>query len=158
MTIIPNAVVPGAGQFVPGQEGVTDGSAPAPNTVGEYFETAFPFVSAVSLTTQQTKNVFTIELPAGDWDVEGNVNISYTSATSTDRSAGLTSTSATIPSDGTGVNSAVQFTTTTIVDGITIPRKRFSLTQTTTIYMVVRTTFTAGSAAAYGAITARRVR
>lgn len=158
MTILPNATIPGAGQFVPGQEGVTDGSTPAPNTVGEYFETAFPFGSAVSLTSSETKNVFSISLPAGDWDVEGNVNISYTSATSTDRSAGLTTTSATIPSNGTGVSSAVQFTTTTIVDGITIPRKRFLLTATTTIYMVVRTTFTAGSAAAYGAITARRVR
>jgi hypothetical protein len=63
-----------------------------------------------------------------------------------------------MPSDGTEVPSAIQLTTATAKDGITLPRKRISISSTTTVCLEAQQTFSAGSAAAYGSITARRVR
>jgi len=126
--------------------------------VGETISNAIASGSAVSLTTATTANVTSVSLTAGDWDVAGNVNFSASGATVTGAKAGLSSTSATVPSDGTECYSAAQLTTATATDTISVPRKRFSLSGTTTIYLPAQATFSAGSVGAFGSITARRVR
>jgi hypothetical protein len=90
--------------------------------------------------------------------VEGNINFICNAATVTQKDGGLTSTSATIPTDGSEIEDGDQFVLVTAADSMTLPRKRFSLSGTTTVYLVAKATFSAGTVGAYGGITARRVR
>ncbi len=138
--------------------GVTDGSNAGAGYVGEYVMSAMAFGSAQALSTGTALNLFTLSLTAGDWDVEANVNFSFSAATSTDHSCGINTTSLTIPSDGTGISSGVQTTTATVVDAITLPRKRISISATTNVYVVAKATFTVGSVSVYGGVSARRAR
>lgn len=159
MTLTNTVTIPTAAQNARVvKTGVTDGSDASAGQIGEAVSSMMSFGNAQGLSTGVAFNLFTLSLTAGDWDVEANVNFSMTSATSTDRSCGINTTSQTIPSDGTGVSSAVQTTTATVVDGLTIPRKRVSLAATSNVYVVAKSTFAAGSVAVYGGVTARRVR
>ena len=127
-------------------------------SVGEVVSSLVATGSAVSLTTVTTANVTSISLTAGDWDVEGNVNWNFTSTTTTASSAGISTTSATLPTDGSEVANGSRLTTTTDIAGSTLPRKRVNVSGTTTVYLVTQVAFTAGTTAAWGSITARRVR
>lgn len=135
----------------------TNDNAPA-GAVGEYVSSLIASGSAVSLTNNTTVNITSISLTAGDWDVGGNVNFSETTSTVTARSAGTTSTSATVPTDGSEAFCGTQSTVTSETNSITLSRKRFSLSATTTVYLVGRASFSAGTCAGFGQITARRAR
>lgn len=127
-------------------------------SVGEAISSLVAVGSPVSLTTNTGTNVTSISLTAGDWDVSGNVNLTEGTATVTGASAGITSTSATVPTNGSEVYSGVQVTLLSGTDSITLPPKRFSLSGTTTVYLVAKSTFSAGTVDAFGSILARRVR
>ncbi len=115
--------------------------------------------SAVSLTTATAANVTSLALSNGAWDVGGTVNFSGAGATTTALSAGISSTSATIPSDGSEVYSGLQPVVTSYTDSITLPPKRIVVTTgSVSVYLVGRSTFSAGTTAAFGQITARRVK
>lgn len=135
----------------------TNDSATA-GDIGETTASAVAVGAAQALTTDTVANITSITLTAGDWDVYGNVNVAYTSATVTQSSAGFSTTSATIPTDGSEGYNAVQLTTTTATGSVPLSMGRLSLASTTTVYLVVKSTFSAGSAAAFGKITARRRR
>lgn len=132
-------------------------NAPA-GTYGEYLESKIASGSAVSLTTATAANITSISLTAGDWDVEGSINFSQGAATATATVGGINTTSATLPTDGSEVNSGVIGTTITVVDGVTLPRRRVNVSATTTVYLVGRATFSAGTVTGYGVINARRIR
>lgn len=136
---------------------ITSDNAAAGN-IGEYVESLIASGSATALTTATAKNVTSISLTAGDWDVSGNVNFAATTATVTGTSGGISSTSATVPTDGSEVFSGVQVTLVSENDSVTLPRKRFSLSGTTTVYLIAKSTFSAGSVSAFGQINARRAR
>lgn len=138
--------------------GVTDASNATAGNVGQTITNAIPSGSATALTTATAKNVTSISLTAGDWDVSGNVNFSAATATVTGTSGGITTTSATMPTDGTEVFSGVQVTLLSETDSVTISRKQINVSSTTTVYLVGKSTFSAGSVSAFGSITARRVR
>jgi hypothetical protein len=86
------------------------------------------------------------------------VNFSETTSTVTGRVAGLSSTTATLPTDGSEGYCGVQSTLTSETNSIGLTKKRFSLSGTTTIYLIGQATFSAGTCAGFGNITARRVR
>lgn len=138
--------------------GTTTNNTAGTGIVGEPKESVIPIGSAVSLTTATTINVTSVSLTAGDWNCSGNINYSATLATVTQKVGGLTATSATIPTTGKEVNSAVSMTLLTNIDGVTIPMQRFSLPSTTTIYLVANATFTAGTIGAYGYLGCTRTR
>ncbi len=108
---------------------ITNDSASFGN-VGEFVQTLVAVGAPVSLSNNTAANTSSINLSTGDWDVEGNVNLSAGSATITATSAGITTTSATIPVDGSEVYSGEIITTTTEIDSIVLPRKRISITST----------------------------
>jgi hypothetical protein len=114
--------------------------------------------SPVALTTATSANITSISLTAGNWDVQGNINFAGASATYTGASAGISTTSVTVPTDGTEVFSGAQFTVLTATDGVSVPRKQINVTSTTTVYLIGRASFSAGTVGAYGSITARRIR
>jgi hypothetical protein len=126
--------------------------------VGEEIESLIAIGSEVNLTSPTPSNVTSISLTKGDWDVQGNVNYDAAGATDTLMSAGISTTSATVPTDGSECYSGFQFVTTTFKDSITLPRKRISIASTTTVYLVGQATFSAGTMKVFGGITARRVR
>lgn len=136
---------------------VTNDNATA-GRLGEFGHSEVASGSAVSLTTGTAANVTSISLSAGDYDVRGNVNFAGSSSTVTSRSGGITSTSATVPTDGTEVFNGAQTTTTTETSSVSVPAKRFSLSTTTTIYLVGKATFSAGTMGGFGSISWRRVR
>ncbi len=126
--------------------------------IGEYAESLIPIGSVSALTSTVAANLTSINLTAGDWDVEGNINYVMAGATVTQKEGGLSDAANTLPTDGTEVYDGAQFVTVTAIDGQALPLKRFSLSVNSTIYIVAKATFAAGTVNVFGGITARRPR
>jgi hypothetical protein len=139
-------------------KGTTTNDNAAAGYLGEYVESVIASGSAVSLSNATAANIASISLTAGDWDVTGVLDFVLTGATSTDYKAGVSATSATFGGQDSFVN--FPFLTTLLSDtlGLMLPAVRFSLTTTTTAFLVAQATFSAGTTAGYGTIRARRVR
>lgn len=142
-------------------KGTNTNDAAAAGYVGEVITSTIAVGSAISLTTGVTANVTSISLTAGDWDVSGVVLMDSGATTNVTRvSAGTSSTSAT--ADVTkGYHSHIH---SGYVPGggqfrsMPLNTSRFSLSGTTTIYLVALANFTVSTCIAYGTISARRVR
>lgn len=133
----------------------TNNDAVAGN-IGEYVSGTVALGSAVTLTTATTANVTSISLTAGDWDVTGVVDFDLSGTTVSDFLMGTSTTSATLGSQDTYLEQALPFTSVTYSNNV--PTVRYSLSSTTTVYLVTSLSFTGGAAKAYGTIRARRVR
>lgn len=138
--------------------GTTTNNNAASGAVGETIASALPAIAAQALTTNTPKNVTSISLTAGDWDVSGNINLNGNGLTSTGKIGGISTTSVTLPSDGSECYSGLQLVLTSATDSIMLPPKRISLASTTTVYLVAQATFFAGTCGVFGSITARRTR
>lgn len=138
----------------------TNDNATAGN-IGEYAVLSVSAGASVPIANSGTAvNVGTLSLTAGDWDVRGNVGISAAASTQVTRVlGGINLVSATIPSSGqpgafnmvqgfTGANSVV----------VPLDTVRVSIASTTTVYLVANASFTISTAAAFGSMSARRVR
>ena len=133
-------------------------TTPPAGSIGEFVGSTIGSGSAVSLSGGVAANVTSISLTAGDWDVQGSIIFSPSTATVTSEIGSLSTTSATQLSDGTQVYSGVGFTLASTLNSVTLPRKRIWISSTTTVYLVGTCTFSAGTVTAYGQMTARRVR
>ena len=152
-----SGVTVSAGQY-PGE--TTTGSATAGN-VGEYIESPLVSGSAVSLTNSTDKTVTSISLTAGDWDVDAQCAFGNAATTSFTIIAASLSTVNDTGSSVVGrwnqtVSSA--FVPGGVPVSTVIPPYRFSLSGTTTIYLIAFAAFTISTANAYGLLRARRVR
>lgn len=124
---------------------------------GEYTGTMVPSTGTVTLTTATTGTITSLTLTPGDWDVEGNINYTYTGATVTSGVASF-STTGTILTTGQQVYDGNQLTLGTTNDSLTLGRFRSNSTGTVTVYMLTNRTFSAGTVSAFGSMNARRVR
>lgn len=145
--------------------GVTTNSNAAAGSVGEYISSSVLQASKISLTSGVAANVTSISLTAGDWDVSGSVAFEPAATTLTTVAFGsATTTSATSPAVGTENNIGGTYTTgsgTTPAGWSSLANfgsTRFSLSGTTTIYLVAFSNFSVSTNSAYGFIGARRVR
>lgn len=114
--------------------------------------------TGISLTTATPTNLTSISLTAGDWEVSGVAQFAPAASTVTTQYAvGSNSVSATF-----GSFDRTMLLASTFVNGATnnlvAPPTRFSLSSTTTIYLIGQATFTASTMTAGGFIRARRVR
>jgi collagen type II alpha len=142
-------------------KGATDGGNAAAGNIGE--QIAASITTAVSLTTNVTANIGSISLTPGDWAVSGVVIFTPTSAAPTALGAGVSATSATLPTvaqvaagNGNMTQYHLSFTngaTQTMQTGVA----RVNVTASTTIYLVAQGTFSGGSCSATGYVAARRV-
>jgi hypothetical protein len=153
-------VVPAQGDYpaslIPGT--ATNDNATAGN-IGQYVESNILLASSVTgFVTGTPKNVTSISLPAGDWDVTGNVASNPTGgAVQSSFIAWISTSSATLPDFAfTAFNSLTQPANLGINQ--TVPKRRMSLATTTTIYLTMQANFSGGAMAAYGTIQARRIR
>lgn len=137
--------------------GITNGALAGAGVLGETISSAIASGSATSLTTATAKNITSLSLTAGDWDVSGNVNFVGSTATASLLQGGISATSATVPTDGTEVFSGLTALGSG-TDSVTLPRKQINVAATTTVYLVGKSTFSAGSVTAYGSMSARRIR
>jgi hypothetical protein len=131
------------------------GSATAGN-IGEYITGTN---TAVPLTTATPLNVVSIVLTAGDWDVSCNTRFYGVGTTSvTNTASSLSTTSVTL---NTAIGSYATNRVPASLDyqcSHCIGPTRFSVSGSTTVYLVVQATFTAAIYSVDGILRARRVR
>lgn len=132
-------------------------SKPSPE-IGRYVTASGSLVSGWS--TGVARNVASITLPPGDWDITGTMRLQRVAVTSTQLGAQLTEVSATYVSSAPSVNLAETTAQATAACGVSVGPVFFTarFAQPTTIYLVGQITFSAGTPAIQGNITARRVR
>lgn len=141
--------------------GTTTNDNTSAGDVGEIIESEILVGAVVTLATGTNKDITSISLTAGDWDVWGNVIINPAAGTTTTSIAAwvntVSITGPTIPNKGayearqySGFASAVQ--------GVSIGQRRYSLSGTTTIYLTCVCNFAVSTCTAYGYVGARRRR
>jgi hypothetical protein len=142
-----------------GVRGTATNDNAAAGIVGEFASVDVAYASRVALTSGTAANAVSLSLTAGDWDVQFNpVFTQITGGTVLGLLSGVSSTSATLPSSAgerghspSGPNGNSDFS-------LGAPRRRISLSATTTIYGVVTANFSSGAFSVYGFMSARRVR
>ncbi len=141
-------------------DGVSNGSTIAPiQTVVSQLVTKASPVTGFSTTT--SKNVATITLPAGDWDISCLLNFENTTSSDTVTSAigGIGTTTGTLPTDNggnTGYGGATILNPG--VQSIVIPSYQVNPVASTQYWLVGNFTFAAGAVSAWGNIRARSMR
>ena len=129
--------------------------------VGQYIEAEVTTASPLSLTTAVTSDITSISVPAGEWDVFGVFGIITATTTNVTLATGWSSpTTAAFP-DNNSYSRPIAVASG-IVPGNTvqthpIPTLRFSLSETTTIYLSTQAVFTVDTTEAYGRISASKV-
>lgn len=143
---------------LPGE--TSTGSAAAGN-VGEYIESVIVNGSAVSLVTATAKTITSISLTAGDWDVSGQVSINgagTAAITFVEASISLTTNTVdTTAGRDNRITSASNASASVPAFALPVGPVRFSLSGTTSIFLVGNATFT-NAASGWGILRARRVR
>lgn len=140
--------------------GRTDGGSATAGNVGEVISSTVLTGAAVSFTTAITRDITSIDLPAGEWDVSGMVNFAGTGTTTVQQmTVAINTTSATLPLSS---NSSYMRVTNTFGAGqadnaLQCGIRRFSLSSTTTVYLVAASNFAVSTLSGFGTITARRV-
>jgi len=113
-------------------------------------------------TSTQWGDLTSVSLSAGDWDVSVGVQITKNTATWTEVDWGISTTSANSSTGMTiGVNRFYWYTAAGLpVTEFTgaIPTYRVSLSSTTTVYLKMTSTYSAGQPQIEGVIRARRIR
>lgn len=126
--------------------------------VGEIITSTVESGSAVSLSNATISDVTSISLTAGDWDVDGNVGYSTSGATVTQFLQGIATASGTAGPTGSYSKNPVSLSSDSNSWFQDAPTWRVSISSTTTIYLIARSYFSAGTVGAYGFLRARRVR
>lgn len=151
---------------IPGE--TTTGSAAA-GYVGEYVESRVAQASAISMTSATPINVTSISLTAGDWDVSATTHFTGGATTTISHLLGSISTvtgTLSTTEGRSGIWVAAFSSSTPFNFGqsasnnviVAIPPVRFSLSSTTTIYLVAEAPFGVSTCTAFGVLRARRVR
>ena len=151
-----------AGLITPSQtkgiKGTTTNNSANAGSVGEYVLSNIASSTPVSLTSATAKNVTSIILTAGDWDIDGTVHFIYGATTNiTSLFGGASIISNTIDSY-TFSHRCAPFVPGSAPMGYTIPPRRLSIASTTVVYLVAVAGFTVSTCSAYGYIQARRIR
>ncbi|MDX2095652.1 MAG: DUF2793 domain-containing protein [Alphaproteobacteria bacterium] len=141
--------------------GTTTNDNAAAGCVGEYISATVLDGAAVLLTNSAVKNITSITLTAGDWDVWGSVFFKSAPSTSlTAIAAAISLTSSSFPTAPAGGGYSTFNVTFTVgaLHGLQAGQTRISLAATTTIYLVSVAVFGVSTMSGYGFIGARRVR
>ena len=148
--------------------GTTTNDSAAAGNVGQLITATVASGSAIAgAATTVSKDVTSISLTAGDWDVSGTCDYVWTGITATVISCGLGTTTNTLLTQAGGggvgtdpvtIHQATFGTTLSGTQTRDTPLTRVSVASTTTIYLVANMTYSAGSFTQYGTLRARRVR
>lgn len=142
--------------------GITSGAAASAGNIGEIIESIIASGSATSLTTNTPKNITSITLTAGEWELTGAVQ--FASAASTVVSSIDASISTTSATHDSSADRYVAFSTNGITPGSGFPLTlkpgpiTVNISSGGTYYLVGRAVFTTSTETAWGFIRARRIR
>ena len=143
--------------------GTTTNNDAGAGYVGEFVSANRAYASPLALTNNIATNLTSISLSAGDWDVYGNVINTNSNDYIQYLYAWTNTVSATLPSEvnnagltlfGSAGGNTVRSTQFSTI----APYQRYSLSTTTTIYLIAQTASNAGTNNCSGIIYARRVR
>jgi hypothetical protein len=109
----------------------------------------------LSFTNNTNKDLTSISLTAGDWDVYGNIFYQFSIGASAVY-CWISQTSATTPN--LSLINALNGITNSTLAGISAPYFRASLSGTTTIYLSGLASFASGTGTGCGGLFARRIR
>lgn len=155
------------GNFIPSSTNGISGTPTNNNanagSVGEFVSSTVLVGAAVALASNTAKDVTSISLTAGDWDVWGSVAFNPAGTTTTNSQGGwvslVSNTAPVSPNNGGFVFSqGLTGGAGAALNTWTIGRARFSLSATTTVFLGAFSGFAVSTSAAYGFIGARRVR
>lgn len=139
--------------------GVTDGSNAAAGQIGEYLSAQG---GPSSLTSNTALNVASISLPAGDWDVQGEVWFSIGTGGATSVDATCFTGSASFPAGVQAAASRVSIVAAITANAspvvLSLRTCRVNITTSVTMYLVAKAIFPSGSNTCTGLIWARRAR
>jgi hypothetical protein len=141
--------------------GTTTNDNAAAGSVGEYISSTVGNGAGVSVTNSTNKDITSISLTAGDWDVWGTIGYNPTSNPVASLLSGwINTTSASAP----GAPNGGAFFQDGVINQTNpeglypVGLMRLSLSATTTVYLTTYNSFTVGTLKAYEFIGARRVR
>lgn len=135
----------------------TNDSASA-GQVGEFISAEVASGSAVAVGNNTAGNIASISLTAGDWDVWGNIGVTFSGGAGTGATGWISTTSAAVPTDFSNGGAFASISGTTMSAAVfPTGTRRLSLASTTTVYLSILAVFTS-SATGYGFIGARRRR
>lgn len=137
--------------------GYVDGSNAPSGIVGEILVDRILGTSPVTFTNNTPTDLFAFSIPAGDWDIWGNISFVITGGGASTIAAWFNTISATQP-DTSYLAGTVSSLSDTALYSTPVPQFRYVATGTTTIYMSGRAVINAGTIAVSGAIFARRRR
>ena len=132
----------------------------AAGVIGEVATCSLVSGSATALSTGTTKDICSVSLTAGDWDVTGIAGFTPAATTTVNvMQYGFTTTSATLNvAANVGQYSPNGAVFGGYVHSLTVPTARMSLASTTTVYLAEMSTFGTSTMAGWGYLKARRVR
>lgn len=141
-------------------QGIRAGNAPSAGFLGEQIRSFVPFASAVSLSTNVAKNITSISLTPGIWDLSSNVGFSVASTTTvTALQSSMSTTSNTVTNNFN--DDMAQWGATTGIAGFSsslcVSGFRVTISTTTTYYLVALALFGVSTVTALGRISATRV-
>jgi len=141
--------------------GTTTNDSAAAGSVGATVVAVLDASTPSSLTTTTNKDIVSISLTAGDWDVDGVVGLTPAVTTNVVQVFGwISTTSATLPASYLYMK--FQNSTAGEVPGSSfsflVSRLRVSVATTTTVYLSTRAAFSVDTMGGYGKIEARRRR
>jgi hypothetical protein len=143
-------------------EGTNTNDSASSGYKGEYIEAVLTSGSAVSLVTTVGKTITSISLTAGDWDVRAIAEFFAANTTVISQFAASVSTTDNTLDTTPGRYSSFFFNAVTSSGNFVltkeVPCYRFSLSSTTTIYLVGQAQFTTSTCTGFGIISARRIR
>ena len=140
--------------------GTTTNDNAAAGNVGEFVSSVVTFASPTTGFANATaKDVTSISLTAGDWDVEGQVITTPAGGSTTSGAfCGFSTTTATLPLPGLRFQGDNATATAGSSVPMPLPRQRYSIAVTTTVYLVAQVNYAIGTMGCCGYINARRVR
>lgn len=145
---------------IPGQlPGTTTNDNAAAGNIGQYLQAQLASGSAIVLASGTPANVISLAVPAGDWDMWGQVDyVPGATTVPTLLQQGTNFVSGTLGAQDTF--SSMPFPTAVGANliALPVPMVRISVSVTTTIFLVTSPTFTTSTLSAYGTILARRRR
>lgn len=136
--------------------GIYNGQAPSAGFIGEQIRSYQS--SGLALTSTVARDVTSISLTAGIWDVSGIIAFDAgPGGVATSVFGSISTTSATNGSDGDNAGYGALPLSGARGGGNSIPAYRLTLSSTTTVYLVASATFTGGGINGYGRISGTRV-
>jgi hypothetical protein len=137
-------------------QGTTAAGNATAGFVGEVISSVIASASAVSLSNGIAKDMTSISLTAGDWDVWGN--IFFTLSVGGGSTIAWTSTTSATKPDNSLVNQIAFGTGTEASTGMSVPMVRVNISSTTTVFISGVCSFGSGTCTMCGGIYARRKR